>query len=62
MTHGSLDKAGKVRRATLEALRMLGITPREKRTPIPRLAKREAYWKRFVKGYRIGQPPRRRRL
>ncbi|MEX0568857.1 MAG: 30S ribosomal protein S30 [Candidatus Njordarchaeota archaeon] len=62
MTHGSLDKAGKVRRATLEALRMLGITPREHHTPSPRVAKREAYWKRFIKNYRIGQPPKRRRL
>jgi len=59
MTHGSLDKAGKVRRATIEALKALGITPKERRTPPPRVNFREKYYKRFIKGLRWGQPKRR---
>ncbi|MCR8433716.1 MAG: 30S ribosomal protein S30e [Crenarchaeota archaeon] len=59
MTHGSLDKAGKVRKATLESVRMLGITPKERHTPPPRVNRRELYWKRFIKNYRIGQPLKR---
>ena len=60
MTHGSLDKAGKVRRATLENLRALGITPKQRKSPSPRMRNRENYYKRFIKGLRIGQPKRRR--
>ena len=60
MTHGSLDKAGKVRRATLEAMKALGIVPKERRTPPPRVNNREKYYKRFILGLRWGQPKRRR--
>ncbi len=61
MTHGSLDKAGKVRRATLENLRALGITPKQRKSPSPRLRIRENYDKRVRRGLRAGQPRRRRR-
>ncbi len=61
MTHGSLDKAGKVRRATLENLRALGITPKPRKSPSPRLRNRENYIKRVKLGLRAGQPRRRRR-
>lgn len=60
MTHGSLDKAGKVRRATLENLRALGITPKPRKSPSPRARLRENYYKRVIKGLRAGQPRRRR--
>jgi len=61
MTHGSLDKAGKVRRATIEAMRVRGLAPTKRPSPTPRLRNRENYIKRFIKGFRIGQPRRRRR-
>lgn len=61
MTHGSMEKAGKVRKATLEVIRALGITPTVRKRPCPRMRWRELYFKRVVKGYRIGQPPPSRR-
>ncbi len=61
MTHGSLDKAGKVRRATIEAMKALGITPKERKSPPPRIRNRENYYKRFILKLRWGQPKGRRR-
>jgi len=55
-----LDKAGKVRRATLENLRALGITPKPRKSPSPRMRIRENYFKREIRGLRAGQPKRRR--
>jgi len=42
-------------------MKAMGITPKERRGPPPRIRNRENYYKRFVLGLRWGQPKRRRR-
>ena len=61
MTHGSMEKAGKVRQRTLEIIKSLGISPVPRKRPCPRMRWRELYFKRVEKGYKIGQPPPARR-
>lgn len=58
MTHGSLDKAGKVKRRTEEMKRRLGIEPRERVSPSPRINNRIKYRKRVIQNQSKGQQHR----
>ncbi|NIQ06935.1 MAG: 30S ribosomal protein S30 [Candidatus Korarchaeota archaeon] len=55
MTHGSLDKAGKVRRRTEEQKRRLGIEKKERTSPTPRINNRIKFRKRVKQGQKKGQ-------
>ncbi|MBD3192460.1 MAG: 30S ribosomal protein S30 [Candidatus Heimdallarchaeota archaeon] len=55
MTHGSVQKAGKVRNQTPKVERKHHVSR------CPRLRNKHNYHKRYVKGISTGQPSRRRR-
>ena len=49
-SHGSLTKAGKVRKQTPK------VDAREKHSPSPRIRYRKLHWKRIMLGKAPGQP------
>ncbi|MEX2719872.1 MAG: 30S ribosomal protein S30e [Candidatus Wukongarchaeota archaeon] len=49
-SHGSLTKAGKVRKQTPK------VESREKHSPSPRMRYRKLHWKRIMLGQASGQP------